>query len=861
MSIYQEILQWSVGKSSFTQDALRRIITSQSISISDIGELTQLHKKDEGDDTVTLVAVPLNNTHIPTASTTSIDYPKLISIKNPINISALHNEADLQFANTGLIVIYGNNGSGKSSYSRILKKLCWSRDKGIELKKNVFKVSEDQQEVLITIEENGTNQDFQWDESLPSHPALNSIFVFDSECGNIYVNNENPTEYKPTGIDVLERLIDVYSQISLKFDEEIQSYNTQKPIIRIDLQSTPAGIWYETVQSKTRVEVDNYILFSDEDKERKEELTELLKTQDPQEKIKLLRELKARVENYLQQFQNIEEVYNVESLQTIKDLRTLFEFKKAAYDLATNEIGAVNTLSGFGSDHWSILWNSAKNFAIKENLTDDHVFPSSESLEKCVLCQQDLNEEAQSRLEKFNEFVLNDVSTQLNTVRRQIEARLKSIQNTSVAPLSNYSDLTQYINEFDKHYKEFDELFLEIQTSLIEFLKSGGDLVIPENIISNKIEELIEKIDKKIKSNIEFSQNRLKFVAEFNNLLTKELLFNQKETILQYYDEYHYKQWLSTCKSKLITTQISKKIGDLMATQAVALQHQEFISHLFDFNTDLATKVGINKTRTDSGTTYQKCSFSDIGEGMNSVLSEGEQKIVALSNFLAECTIDNRKNTIVFDDPVNSLDMDYRDLISDKIIGLSSDRQIIVLTHDLSFLRLLIDTHKNKLNTDCEVIGITKYNEISGIVSDEIPYLAKNVDERIATIRRILMDHNSLQISDVHNREIKLEVARKRFRMLLEKTVEEVLSNKAYQRFSKNINFKKGNLYSYAVTEISDIDYLLSLYSKYSVPQHDGGTTAIPLMPSSQIIDQDITEYIAWKTDFKNRRKTLIDSN
>jgi hypothetical protein len=33
----------------------------------------------------------------------------------------------------------------------------------------------------------------------------NSIFVFDNECGDIYINNENPTEYKPVGIDVLEK--------------------------------------------------------------------------------------------------------------------------------------------------------------------------------------------------------------------------------------------------------------------------------------------------------------------------------------------------------------------------------------------------------------------------------------------------------------------------------------------------------------------------------------------------------------------------------------------------------------------------------------------------------------------------------
>ncbi len=236
-----------------------------------------------------------------------------------------------------------------------------------------------------------------------------------------------------------------------------------------------------------------------------------------------------------------------------------------------------------------------------------------------------------------------------------------------------------------------------------------------------------------------------------------------------------------------------------MENQAVSLQHQEFISHLTSFNADLASKVILSKTRTSQGNTYQRCNLGGLTHPINTILSEGEQKIIALSNFLAECTIDGRRNTIVFDDPVTSLDMDYRDLIANKIVELSRDRQIIVLTHDLSFLRLLIDTHKTNNTTDCHVIGIGKSNGISGVVTDEIPYLAKNVQERIDSIRRILDEHDALHITDGHGRETKLDSARKRFRMLIERSVEEILSNKTYERFSKNIHVKKGNLSSYIV--------------------------------------------------------------
>ena len=861
MTIYQEILQWSANKGSFIKDALRRIITTQNLTQVDIDELTKLLKKEEGDNSVLINVIPLDSSHIPAPVSSNLSYPKLISIKNPENICALYNQANLQFSNTGLIVIYGNNGSGKSSYSRILKKLCWSRDKNTDLKKNVFSGSNAQQKVEFVIEENGVNHNFIWNENASSHPSLNSVFVFDSNCGDIYVNNENPTEYKPTGIDVLEKLIGALNQISLNLDNDIRAYNTQKPILNENLRVTISGVWYQSIETKTKEQVDKYIQFSDANKKRKKELIALLNTQDPQEKIKNLKELKTRLTNYVQQFGLIEGLYSEDNLKIIKDLKTKLDTINKAYVTATSELENINSLTGFGSDHWRVLWNSAKDFSIKEKLIDENLdFPSNQSLETCVLCQQDLNEAAKKRLLGFNKFVLNDVSTQLKGVKEEIRLKIDSINNTIILPFENYSELVNHILDFEKLYELFVEKFKEIRINIVSYLQSGTKINVTENILSKNIEDLFINIDLQIKNNTELSKNRSKLVAELNELLTKEFLYIQKVNITQYHNEYLYKKWINQCKTKLNTTQVSKKIGDLMDNQAVNIQHQEFVNHLQNFNPDLASKIVITKTRTTSGTTFQRCGFSDIGEGMNSVLSEGEQKIVALSNFLAECTIDNRKNSIVFDDPVNSLDMDYRDLISKQIVSLSVDRQIIVLTHDLSFLRLLVDIHKKKIKADCQVIGINKCEDISGIVSDEIPYLAKNIDERITSIRRILSEHDSLNLSNVHGRETKLDVARKRFRMLIEKSVEDLLSNKAYQRFSKNINIKKRHLSGYIITEQSDVDLLLDLFGKYSITEHDGGISTIPLLPSRQMIQQDIARYVLWMADFKSRLKLFVDS-
>jgi len=859
MSIYNEILSWSNNKPDFLKDALRRIISSTDLTQTDIDELALLVKKECGDTSVTLNSNPIDSTHIPTLISAGTVYPKLLSIKDPINICALHDQGHLQFPNNGLTVVYGNNGSGKSSYSRILKKLCWSRNSNVELKKNVFSPSTSQQKVDFVIEINGTSTPFQWLENSPSHPSLSSIFVFDNECGNVYVNNENPTQYKPIGIDVLERLIPALSGISQKLNSEIVTYNTQKPSLDIALLGTPTGQWYSNIETLTKTEIETYIQFSQTQTDRKQELFTLINSQNPQQNIQNLNSLKGRIENYIRQFKSIEERFNEPSIQELRSLRSRYEVIKQAYDLASNELSGINTIEGFGTNPWRTLWDAAKNFANSNGMTDGENFPSDSSLDTCVFCQQDLDEDAKQRLLGFNKFVLNDVSTQLNSVQTEIEQKSTNLNSLVVAPLENFTELIQHITDFKIQYEAFYQSLNTAKTAIIHQLQHGGELNVTLNSISSNIEALLPNITIQIEQNNQLLNNRNTLIAEYNELLSKEFLFINKSTILQYFDEYKFKKWIGVCQAKL-NINVSRKIGEIMEDQAIALQHNEFLGHLNYFSAELASKVVISKTRTSQGNTFQRCELGGISHTIESVLSEGEKKVIAISNFLADCTIDNKKNSIVFDDPVTSLDMDYRELIAHKIVELSQDRQIIVLTHDLSFLRLMIDTHKSITSTDCHIIGIDKVSGISGVVTDEIPYLAKNVDERVDSIRRILREHDALNITDAHGRETKLDSARKRFRMLLERSVEEVLANKTYERFSKNIHFKKGYLSSFIVVEQTDIDILLGLFGKYSVTEHDGGTTTISQLPTKSVIEQDIRDYMVWKNNFKAKHRTFVQT-
>jgi energy-coupling factor transporter ATP-binding protein EcfA2 len=71
------------------------------------------------------------------------------------------------------------------------------------------------------------------------------------------------------------------------------------------------------------------------------------------------------------------------------------------------------------------------------------------------------------------------------------------------------------------------------------------------------------------------------------------------------------------------------------------------------------------------------------------VLSEGEQRAVALADFLTEVALDEQSAGIVLDDPITSLDFDWKEIIAERLVAEAARRQVILFTHDLHFLYLV----------------------------------------------------------------------------------------------------------------------------------------------------------------------------
>lgn len=118
MQAQVDIRSWLLKQNDWLQEAADRLLKKGEIDALDVADLTALIKTPAGSKPSShRTFAELSHRH------TVQDELRLIQIGEVAGIENLEPRRPLEFGSHNLSVIYGHNGSGKSSYTRILKKL------------------------------------------------------------------------------------------------------------------------------------------------------------------------------------------------------------------------------------------------------------------------------------------------------------------------------------------------------------------------------------------------------------------------------------------------------------------------------------------------------------------------------------------------------------------------------------------------------------------------------------------------------------------------------------------------------------------------------------------------------------------
>nr|WP_269808507.1 AAA family ATPase [Enterovibrio nigricans] len=304
----------------------------------------------------------------------------------------------------------------------------------------------------------------------------------------------------------------------------------------------------------------------------------------------------------------------------------------------------------------------------------------------------------------------------------------------------------------------------------------------------------------------------------------------------------------SSCQSASITTQTNAiaNSGAVGALQGAFRAELEKL-HFDNFDVDTVT-------RGSRGKQMLKIRLTDKPNGITDVASEGEQKCIALACFLAELTVDNRKSAIIFDDPINSLDHRWRRLFADRIAQEALTRQVIVFTHDMSFLKMLEESC-GVAKAPSEVVSIRKLGDVAGYPFREPPWDVKNTNARVGELKNLAPQLKKMEASGDFEYEMRVKHSYGLMRETYERLVEEWLLRKVVERFGRAVKTQSLKEIVDDVTS-EDNDIINAAMSKCSTYMcgHDNATGLAVDCPRASEFEKDVNDLDAYFKALKKRR-------
>ena len=288
MSILQEILKWSQGLPAWQQDAIARLYAKSDLSPQDFDDMYALLKSEHGiPDPGNRKSAKLTDGQVATPQAQD-QQVQIVAIKNLRNVNALAENQRLPINASGLSVIYGENGAGKSGYSRVFKKACRARDQREPIHPNAHrdpsKVGLAQATFELIVD--GQPLDVEWLSGKEAPEQLSSIAIFDSHCARAYVDNQGDFAYVPYGLDILEGLVNACGKLRAMAIKE-QSDNTPKVEIFSTLSKTQTSVgkMLASLSATTNPEdVENLAKWTAINQERLDTISKTLAETDPKAK-------------------------------------------------------------------------------------------------------------------------------------------------------------------------------------------------------------------------------------------------------------------------------------------------------------------------------------------------------------------------------------------------------------------------------------------------------------------------------------------------------------------------------------------------------------------------------------------------
>lgn len=638
-----------------------------------------------------------NNTPIPTQVNQNKTQPttteKILfkTLKHISGVNALCENQTIKFS-PDVTVLYGLNGSGKSSYFRILNEICGGNVKK-DILPNIYINESDRKVVSVQLEySKGTNTyTLNWNNTSRALSNFHGVKVFDSFYLNGLLVSRTPDEavVYPLGLHLFSYIAQKMDFFSEKLNQLAMTERGNLPTIITDNLSEDFKNAFNQKQDfdkAKRAVIKGKYSFSDEDKNflsQKQSLHKRLQQTNYLDRINLLTQNNQTYSEFTQKIKD-----------TVNDLGNYSQKLKNAFDAYTKakenndkvllQSQVLKSLPQSNTEEWKNFIKAGKEYSSKLEGAE---------IKRCPYCHQDIVSENAVKIIQAYATFLNDTSAdELKTATENLKKIQSTIDkhNVSIPLVDVVKDI---VSDSETLCRKLTSL-IGYKKSLLS-AKSADDiktLNIDFTLETKAVQDAIVKNNEELKSLKESKAQKENDIATLQKdievLKEKKSISEQKNEIDRYFtiqDKVKdIKNKLSLLNTKGLTIKSNQAQNELL-TSTLKSRLKEELNKLGRKDLKVQLKV--------SNGSKGRCSTELVLTGNNlikSVLSEGEQKAVGLAVFFAE--IQNENYPIILDDPTTSLDHKIAAKLANRL--LSFNNQIVVFTHYQLFMNSLNSTQK-----------------------------------------------------------------------------------------------------------------------------------------------------------------------
>ena len=865
---YDKLIDWSnhEARPAWQQDALRRIAISGKLNNEDLAELQRIIEKESHlTDEDAPAVIPLDAGHLSDSATVA---PRTIlgSIGPVRGVDRLaSDQPPIKFASEGVTLIYGANGSGKSGYCRIVKQLC--RSTGLQdIKGNVYEeVSSKRQEVdlVFGVAKSGSRRrKVTWCVGESPPQELARISVFDAGVARVYIDENRKVKFLPYELNILNQLANAaqFLDNELKGREEALTNEIASPLPKGYTEGTSVAQALEKLNVRTKradlpsEEGLRALAVWNEDKVAELQQTNDAIRDDPKAQLLTHKSVKQELEHTKSEITTNFALLGDEGIAKLVEAYGDMVRTTEVAEIAARGIGGDMPIQKIGTKSWRQMLVYAREFAGETFLEHDE--PRLATGEICVLCQQPLDDSASKRMVKFDHYILDRAAMDSKSASEKYERLVGSIKAINVITpqqvegrLGKFGEMNEMRGALVKEisnafellgvrHKSIRNMIEEVSFRKVEkFTPLATDLV-------ERIDADIADIDERSKA-LEETDTDAKHWADLNSkkigLEDAKRLSEDIDVVVKrlnhVVERLRVKDARAQCASGPIATMLTTRRRAVLTDSLKAKLADEMRGlELSNIPIDLSDRSRGGDSLVEVGLDTKQSVSSN-----SDVLSEGEQRTLALSCFLAELNEVGTEHGIIIDDPVSSLDHSRMRAVAKRLVAEAvAGRQVIIFTHNITFHHMMnnearrarVPFHPEWMSSQ----GGMKF----GVIDDSgKPSHMKRAKQRLNDIemRKAQMFKNGYDPEKSKYRD-SLVAIYTLMRETWERIVEEILFNGSIQRFRQEIMTQSLEHASYDPKEdYSPIFEGMKRCSHYS--GHDKALDLPEDLPSREEIEAD----------------------